>query len=184
MNHQPYEDWVFYENDLLKDEVSDREYGEFQNHLKNCPHCQSLSAAWRELENEIKISPQVSPEPGFTRRWMVRLEHNCKQTQRLQTIATLLVTTTGALVFLGLLVFTFLPWLANPNVYIYSFLYRFTKIYSYLNVAQEIAGVLFNTTTSLIPVSWWILLVGLVCELGVLWFVFYRILTFPRRIFQ
>lgn len=184
MNHQPYEEWLLREPDHLKDQLSAQEYTDFQLHLEECKSCQSLSVAWRETENELRTAPIISPEPGFTNRWLVRLEQKRRQSRKQQTAVMLIVTIASALLLLSLLTFTVLPWINNPNVFIWSYLYRFTKVYSYFNTIGNIAGILFSATARLIPISWLIFMVGIICELGVLWIVFYRILIFQRRIVQ
>ena len=184
MNHQPYEDWLFYEPHHLEDQLTAQEYSDYQSHLEDCQSCRSLSVALREAENELRAAPIISPEPGFSHRWLGMLERNREQSQKKQTTLLLLVTISGAAVLLGLLTYTMWPWISNPNVFIWTYLYRFTKMYSYVNVIQDITGVLFNATTSLVPISWWIFMVGIICELGVLWIVFYRLISIPRRITQ
>jgi hypothetical protein len=42
----------------------------------------------------------------------------------------------------------------------------------------------FRAATGVVPVVWWVLFAGLLCELGVLWVVSFRLLTNPRRITQ
>ena len=184
MNHKPFEDWLFHEPHYLEDQLTAQEYSDYQNHLEHCASCRSLSVALREAENELRAAPIISPEPGFSHRWLDNLERNRRQTHKKQTTLLLLVTISGAAIFLGLFTYTVWPWISNPNVFIWTYLYRFTKMYSYVNVIQDMAGILFNTTTHLVPISWWIFFVGIICELGVLWIVFYRLISFPRRIAQ
>jgi len=184
MNHQPYEDWLLYEPHHLEEELTAQEYSELQVHLEDCSSCRLLSVALREAENELRAAPIISPEPGFSHRWLKRLERNRRQAHKKQTLILLLVTISAAVMLLGLLTFTVWPWISNPNVFIWTYLYRLTKMYSYVNVVQDIAGVLINAAARLVPITWWIFMVGMICELGVLWIVFYRLISFPRRITQ
>jgi predicted anti-sigma-YlaC factor YlaD len=184
MNHQPYEDWLFHEPHYLEEELTAKEYSELQLHLADCTSCRLLADALRMAENELRAAPIISPEPGFTHRWLEKVERNRRQAHKKQSMIFLLVTISAAVMLLGLLSFTVWPWISNPNVVIWTYLYRFTKIYSYINTVQDIFGVLISSTARLVPITWWILLVGIICELGVLWIVFYRLITFPRRITQ
>ena len=53
MNHQPYEDWLFYEPHHLEDQLTAQEYSDYQSHLEDCPSCRSLSVALREAVNKF-----------------------------------------------------------------------------------------------------------------------------------
>ena len=184
MNHQPYEDWLFIDPDSLEDQLTAQEIADFQDHLEGCASCSALSFALVEAENELRSAPLISPAAGFSQRWLEKLNQKRRQSEKKQTTLLLAVTFSAAAVVLGFLIYSMWPLINNPNVYLWTYLYRFTKVYSYFNDIQNIFGVLFNTTTSLVPISWWILMVGIVCELGVLWIVFYRLISIPRRITQ
>ena len=184
MNHQPYEDWLLSEPTHLEEQLTSIEYSELQTHLQECSSCRLLSFALMQADDELRAAPMLSPEPGFTHRWLEKLEINRAQAHKNQTIFVLLAAVVAALILLGSFTYTMWPWISNPNVILWKYLYHFTKRYSYFNVFQNIVGVLLNTTTSLIPMSWWIFMTGLICELGVLWIVFYRLISTPRRITQ
>ncbi len=91
MNHQPFEEW------LLSDEsLSPEEEQALQAHLETCEECPQLSTAWQEVRAEIQRMPEVSPAPGFSQRWQVRLEAERIRQQRRLTWLLMSICGIGA----------------------------------------------------------------------------------------
>ena len=102
-NHLLIEEWL-----LSAANLTPQEHAQLQEHLNSCEFCRQLSAAWQEVEVQLKAAPTRSPEPGFTLRWQSRLAQEQQRRQRLQT-ATMLAFGVGValslVLLLGLLAF-------------------------------------------------------------------------------
>jgi hypothetical protein len=86
MNHQPFETWLFEENPQNNPAL--------QDHLQTCPTCQQIQQNWQAVRQQIQISEQVAPRPGFTARWQASLElRRLKVRQRQQVLIASLVMT-------------------------------------------------------------------------------------------
>jgi hypothetical protein len=83
---------------------------------------------------------------------------------------------------LGILLFLVWPWMRSPNVFLWTGLYRLFTLYAYADAARDFISTLFQTAAGVVPLTWLVIFVGLLSELGVLWIVSYRVLTNPRRI--
>ncbi|HEX9028499.1 MAG TPA: hypothetical protein VF823_04930, partial [Anaerolineales bacterium] len=88
----------------------------------------------------------------------------------------------GAALLFGSLLILALPFIQTPNVLLWTFIYRLIGIVSIADAAQDVLRVLFQAITGVISPVGWAILIGLMCELGVLWVVSLRWLTNPRRV--
>jgi anti-sigma factor RsiW len=69
MNHQPYETWI-----LLDERLTPEQNRELRDHLQNCPQCQRLAQAHRQISQLFQTTPAPYPKAGFTTRWKKRLK--------------------------------------------------------------------------------------------------------------
>ena len=182
MNHQPYMEWLFVDDESGESVLTPLQNTQLQDHLQDCELCRSLSDAWQQAGAHLQEQVMVEPEPGFTSRWEVRLEVERRRALWRQTGVVLAFSVGGAIVvFVTLAILTW-PWLRSPSVLLWTWLYHIYTLYSYTTLAQDFLVSLFRAATGAIPITWWIVLVGLLSELGVLWIVSFRLLTNPRRI--
>jgi len=184
MNHQPYLDWIFYDDETVEDQRTLQQQKEFEEHLQGCSYCRSISDAWRGTEGCLQSQTMISPSPGFSSRWKVRLEEDRKLSHRHQTQATLVVSIGGAFLLLASLAILTWPWLSSPSLLLWTWIYHIFTLYSYVELVQEIVIRLLQSATVAVSISWLIISIGLLSELGVLWIVSYRLLTNPRRILR
>ena len=64
-----------------------------------------LETAWSEVETTFRAAGEVAPLPGFTSRWMERLELARQREERMQAAALIignLVIAIGFLILIGL----------------------------------------------------------------------------------
>lgn len=176
-NHLPFEDWLFSDEPL-----NPRETLSLQEHLEDCPACSELSLAWHEVETRLKSAPVVGPAAGFTARWQTRLAAERLKKERRQTLSILLFSIGGALLLLLFLAWLSLPALRSPEPFFWASVYRIFSLVSLAGSAQEFLSSVFQSVSGLIPITWVVLITGLLCELGVLWVVTLRLLTRPRRV--
>jgi hypothetical protein len=182
MNHQPFRDWLLTGDEPGEDALTPQQRTELQDHLKTCESCRSISDAWMAVENHLHGQSIIGPNPGFTSRWETRLETERKRIHRRQTRLALLFSVGGATAILAVLVALIWPWLRSPSMLLWTWVYHLFTLYSYAELGQDLLVNLLRTATIAIPITWLIVLVGLLSELSVLWIVSYRLLTNPRRI--
>jgi hypothetical protein len=184
MNHRLYEEWLFAYTDPSDDTLTPQQAADLRVHLQTCQDCQKLAEAWREVEVQLHHSPEMKPEAGFTQRWQTRQEAELRQLHRRQNMVVLGFASGGAALLLVSLLALVWPWLRTPSLLVWGALYQLITLYSYADSVGEAVGSLLRTTGGLVPMIGWVFLVGLVCEMAVLWIVSYRMLTNPRRIIQ
>jgi hypothetical protein len=184
MDHQVYEDWLFIDLDKTEKTLTPEQEASLQEHLETCESCRLLAAAWQEMESQLSIASMLAPESGFAQRWQTRLEADLERLHRKQSVTVLAFSVGGAILLFASLGLLALPALLNPDLVIWTWLYRVFNLVSYVFDFQEIFSALFRTATGIIPSGLWVILIGLLSELGVLWVVSYRLLTNPRRISQ
>jgi hypothetical protein len=188
MNHQLYQDWLFETHDQSSEKdaesLTPQQEADLRAHLQSCQECGKLADSWREVEGQLRRTPEAAPEPGFTARWQARLEVDRLRLHRRQTLATLGFSVAGAFLLIGSLLVLGLPWLKAPSLLWWSWIYQLITMFTYADSVREALTALFRTTSGAVPLAGWVFFAGLLSELGVLWVVSYRLLTNPRRITQ
>jgi hypothetical protein len=178
MNHLPYQDWLFEETQPL----SDTQMSELQQHLRECAECRELSSALRQMEASLKMKPMAAPAEGFTLRWQARLQDERALAHRRQTRLTLGFILAGLAGLLGALIVFVWPWLSVLEAVFWAAAYQLYSVVLFLAEVGEFMTNLLQAMTQVIPLAGWVLAIGMVFELGVLWVVSYRLLTNPRRL--
>ena len=184
MNHQPYLDWLFAGDEPNDEPLTQPQHTALQDHLQSCEACRSLFDAWHKTEAHLQEMTMAAPQPGFTSRWQGRLEAERIRAHRRQIRAMLVFCVGGALLLFTALVILILPWVHSPNLLVWTWLYQVFTIYSFVELAQDLLAGLLQTATGVISITWLVILLGLLSELGVLWIVSFRLLTNPRRIMR
>lgn len=176
-NHMYYEDLL-----LSGEALTPEEKRALEAHLQECAGCRQLSTSWRAVERQLSSAPVLSPQPGFTARWLVRLEQDWRTIQRRQTLATLLFCVGGAALLLASLGLLVPPILGSSKFYLLAWVYRWMGEITLIGHAGEAASTFGRTLVNAIPPYGWMLMVGFASQLAVLWFVTLRFLTNPRRV--
>lgn len=182
MNHIPYEDWLLDDPAQSGQYLSEAEKIELDAHLSECPACRGLSSALRQVENQLHRAEAVSPAEGFNLRWLAHLESSRVRIHRKQSIAMFGVSVGLALGMIVYLIYMAWPLLRTPTVLLWASLYQAIRVLSLANLTREFVANLTVTANISIPPSLWVLAVGIVCQVCVLWLVSYRYLTNPRRV--
>jgi anti-sigma factor RsiW len=179
MNHQIYQDWLF----ALEDEALDEQQtSTLQAHLQECIECRRLAQAWQNVEGLLRKSPLVGPQAGFAGRVQARVQADRQRAYRRQTILTLGFYGVGAVLLSALIIYLAWPWLRSPAMLGWAWLYRAFVAYSFFGAVGDFLSTMLRAAARVVPLAGWVLLVGLVSELGVLWVVSLRLLTNPRRV--
>ena len=177
MNHQPFENWLFEQEDL-----TDQQSAELYGHLQACETCRTLENALGRMETSLRAQPASAPEVGFSERWQRRLEVERQRSHRRQTLSMLALCAGGAVALLALLLALVWPWLRSPEALAWVGLYRMLVVYSYVQGIGETFGDMFLSLAGATSLIVWLFALGLFSELSMLWVVSYRLLTNPRRI--
>ena len=175
--HLPFEDWLLSDAALTPEE----NYS-LQEHLLTCASCRRLSAAWQEVENQLRAAPVVAPAAGFSSRWAERLEEDRRKIHRRQTLLILIGAIGGAAFLFTSLGLLLLPLLPQPDNILWSLAYRLVAVVSLAREVQDLFSISLSTLVHVIPPAWWILSIGVLSQLFVIWFVVLRLLTDPRRV--
>ncbi len=176
-NHLLIEEWL-----LSAANLTPQEHAQLQEHLNSCEFCRQLSAAWQEVEVQLKAAPTRSPQPGFTLRWQSRLAQEQQRRQRLLTAYMLAFGVGVALslvLLLGLLAF---PVIRNPLPYLMVWSYQLTTSFYFFSGVGRALGTVARTLFGLVPGSLWAAMLVALGSLMVIWIVAFRKLTSPRRV--
>ena len=96
MNHQQFETWILQGSDLKKEHQR-----ELHLHLKGCSQCQGFYQAVHQLGHLFKTTPEPTPAPNFSTRWLARIERQEKRRTRVILGITLFVITLATMLLLS-----------------------------------------------------------------------------------
>ncbi len=178
MTHQPYEDWLLDEPNMLPMEQA----SELKAHLANCTDCRSLAEALGQVELRLRQEPQVSPVEGFSLRWQERLEAERLSRHRRQTWLALVLGVATLALLIAVVAVAALPLLQAPDDAFWTSVVRYLNTLGWLQNVGRFMVVFLGACVNVLPVVLWIFGLGVISELGVLWIVSYRLLTNPRRV--
>jgi hypothetical protein len=177
MSHHPYEDLIFSDQELTKQEAM-----ALNDHLQECDACYQLSFASKEIEGWLDEAKMIEPEPGFMTRWQIRFEAQKRQSEFRQNRAMLISTIGGGVVIFAAIIYLIWPMIQSPKVYLVTYLYQILSLFSVANLVQ---GFVSGLSSSLDNGITWLLLTlgaGLITLLSVIWVVSLRVLSRPRRV--
>lgn len=184
MNHKLFEDWLFIYLDPHAGVLTADQVSALEDHLTACEHCRATEDSWRAVDNLLHREMVLSPKPGFASRWQSRQRQEQEKLHRRQSLAVLVFLFGGAVVLLGSLLILAWPWLGKPEVFLWSWIYRVVSMVTLGDPVSEVVSLILRSAPESLSPIWLILAFGFLCELAVLWLVFYRVLTNPRRVTQ
>lgn len=180
MNHQPFEDWLFYEESL-----SPEENNELKTHLESCNQCRKLQDSWLGVMDLFRDVPEVDPALDFVIKWQDRLSSDRQMDlivrNRWQSMIMLILigNVLAGLVFL--LSTQFFTSFDMSVSLILTGINRLVSIVTFFDAAQNLFLTLVRTISSVVPpVLWAILGFGLLGAC-VIWFVSIASLTVIKR---
>jgi hypothetical protein len=181
MNHQPFENWLFSEEPLPKDDKR-----ALRDHLVDCDRCSELEDAWLDVANLFAEVPEVEPAPGFVNRWQATLEADQAaikaMRQRWQSWILLVLIANGAAVALLLTGVQLFNTYDSFTDWVLSWVYKAATAMVLANGFRNAFITLFRTVPQLIPTGWWI---GIALALSVstlIWIVsMTKLSSLPRR---
>jgi hypothetical protein len=176
MKHQPYENWIFTQEDLDMDQAK-----ELRVHLKLCERCNALASALTDVETQFASDSLISPASGFTSRWRERLEKRKQVSHRRQTSILFGGLSVGALIlFIPLLIRWFLTAL-SPGDLISGFVQDFVNWFAIIGFTGDVTVGVLDGMVDTIPVGWWFTFALVPVGLCSLWlFMMHRIRPKPK----
>ena len=85
MKHKTFETWILSERDLNPEERK-----ALYDHLIECSECDRLDKRLRMVEHLLGNAPEFAPAPGFSRRFLVRLDQQENRVHSRQRLFVLL----------------------------------------------------------------------------------------------
>jgi len=99
MKHLPYENWILDEPKLNPEENST-----LLHHLAICDQCSQLKKGWEASKALLTKATLVTPTPGFSARWQIKVIQKCKTEKvrryRITMFSLLLVTFLASVTYL------------------------------------------------------------------------------------
>ncbi|MDD2921542.1 MAG: hypothetical protein PHQ36_04580 [Anaerolineales bacterium] len=160
MKRQHFEDWLL--NDKKLNEAEQRE---LDSHLRTCSSCAALA----ETGFALRAARMISPAPGFTSRFKIRLAAQKIAERRRKFWGAFLLILTGAILF---------AWLAAP--YVYAFLLSpaewitaaigyFLFTVTSLQIFAEMISVFLKVIPDILPPYAWMVIASALAGFSLLW---------------
>ncbi len=115
-----------------------------------------LATAWTQVEDTFRTSGMVAPLPGFTSRWMARLELERQREERRQAWALILTNLVIALGFLILIGMGFLPSISAQGGLINLWISLLSRLVILMKMAGGLVNTMVRTLPGVVPTSWWV----------------------------
>jgi hypothetical protein len=177
MSHQPFENSLFSEESLTSEQQR-----ALREHLSSCETCRQVESAWLEVHQQFKRVPAIAPSPGFSLRWQERLADRRHAHQRRNSWVLFAFTLGGALILFALLALRTIDIFRSPGRLILIAVYQILNLIWFVKEVQTSINSFIQIATGLIPWPAWFALAGIFMLLAVLWLIYYRKITHPRRI--
>lgn len=149
MKHQQYETWI-----LLGTELDLEQHRELQIHLKQCSQCQSLYQATHQIAHLFKNGPVPEPSPGFSTRWMTRIEKVENRKNQLILGITLSVISIATLLLLSSVGLQIRAGAAYLPQFMLEMITLVAKWIIFLNQLRDIVSPLLRVSMKLISPIW------------------------------
>jgi hypothetical protein len=174
MNHQPFETWLLEEQLITLEQKR-----ELQSHLKVCKYCTAL----HETGVALQSKQMVSPAPGFTARFRMRLAAQ-RVVERRQRLWGLIVLILGAIALLfGLAGSTLFSIINSPAEWLTLGIGYLLFIITSLQAFTEFGSVLLHVVPDFIPPLGWMVIVSAIAGLSLLWTIsIWRFTRLPRGV--
>ena len=112
-----------------------------------------LETAWTEVETTFRAAGQVAPLPGFTSRFMERLELARQREEKLQATALIISNLVIALGFIILISLQFVPSISSGGL-LDLWVDLITRLVVSVKMVSGVLTTFFRTIPALVPTSW------------------------------
>jgi hypothetical protein len=175
MNHQPFREWLFSEQELTAEETK-----RLRDHLSSCESCNLIETSWKEIEDVIQQIPSAEPLLGFTARWQSHLaEYQLIQQKRK---GWFIISGTALVVISLLTILIYQVWalIQAPGPYLAMWFERLVGVMSIYFSIRNITSA-YSLPTPIFAFIAIIFIVGMVSFMSVLWLATYRKFSLARR---
>ena len=181
MKHQPFENWLLFDENLTPDEAQSLE-----QHLQECGHCLKLQQSLHGIATLFKESPEIEPAPGFTDRWRQTLNQESlgvlAARHRWQSWITLILIANGVSLLGVLLGMTFFNSFDSLTELLLVWVYRLTSLLTVINIFQNLLAIIVRTVPGLLSPGGWAILAGIVSAGSLIWILsMARLARMPGR---
>ncbi len=163
MNHQPFETWIFAQEDL-----NEADRLALQQHLEACQACRSLQEKWESLHEELQAPAMLAPRAGFTRRWKAGLAEKRLREQRRQAWKVFL-TFSGATTAVVLVMIAYALLTSTPAEWVQAAMRTVTETVGTYSAVRELTTAWMNLTPLGLNIVIWIALGVTFCILAFIW---------------
>lgn len=170
MSHQPFETWLFSDEELTPQQDQTLE-----SHLQECEDCRKMSDALHQVTDVMASSKDPLPAPGFVQRWQQRLIiHRHQQQQRRMWLMTIGLFAIAGIILTALLFLNHqtVNWVYELSQFIANFSLAAAKVNQAWSILRSISGAL----PILIPIVI-VLGFGLLSATSVMFFTWIRSLV-------
>ena len=171
MKHQPYENWIFTQEDLDLDQAK-----ELQVHIKLCDRCAQLASALVDVETRFASQDLISPADGFSSRWQERLEQKKQVSFRRQTSVLFGGLSIGATVLFIPVLIGWVLTLTSSGSLLTNFVQDFVNWLAVISFTGDVTAGVIDGMADTIPTYWWITIALISIALFALWaFTIHRV---------
>jgi hypothetical protein len=149
MKHQQYEIWI-----LMGTELTQEQHRDLQSHLKGCSACLSLYKVAHQINHLFNTSPVLEPSPGFSTRWVTKIEKAENQKNQLILGVTLGVISVATLLLLSTIGLQIRSALANFPQMMLEMVTLVANWIVFLNQLWDIVTPLVRVSIKLVSPVW------------------------------
>ncbi|MBI9046226.1 MAG: hypothetical protein JEZ06_17160 [Anaerolineaceae bacterium] len=164
MNHQPYENWIYSEADLTRDQQI-----KLNQHISDCNKCRQKQLAWQSVRRSMVNLPVIPPKSNFVLRWKKALPNRIKQKQENQ-VRLFFILLFGFSFLISALLVTILGVTHSPIGWITNTLNTLTEITLLWKQISNSIVLMANTIPRQMIRTLWIVSTSIVSVLALFWF--------------
>lgn len=153
MNCRYFEHLILSRSVLSGDALPERQEVALREHLLVCPSCKKLANSWHKVDvlfqqSALYSQNEVVPTPGFSDRWLARLEQEKRDNERRQlwTSISFFLGSAGMVLSI-MIVWMVLTW-GSPITWFTDALAFTIALPEYLSMLRNIAGIIGEVMTS------------------------------------
>ncbi|MGA2111010.1 MAG: zf-HC2 domain-containing protein [Anaerolineales bacterium] len=160
MPHLPFEDWLFPEEALSKEQQQ-----ALQDHLSECPGCRQLARLGDESQAALREMGVARPPRDFVERWSQMRQRREARQKLWSAWVILALCGAGALILSAILALQLAALALSPIHWVVELFLLTTSLASQLRVAEVLWSVMLQGARELVPLPIW---AGLAVSLGFL----------------
>lgn len=131
---------------------------ELDEHTASCSRCRALIQAQKEISRLFSSSPAPHPQPGFTERWISRVEAK-ERSQKAHIVSITLAIILVSFLFMFSTISVQIPSLIHrlPQL-LFDFIGKIVNWFLFMGQLKNIFTPLIRVGTKLIPPTWYLIM--------------------------